>query len=106
MSKYTSAVEYLASKKPKVVTTKFKVLAEMVKQDIEGNAFGDMLKFPAKQNGHDRRFDAVKRGAQVELVNNYRDKGMRAIDACKKVGVPLSSYNTWAGKLRVSYSKK
>ena len=58
MSKYTSAVEYLASKeseivpKSEILPTKFEVLAAMIKQDIESNAFGDMLKFPAEEKAN------------------------------------------------------
>ena len=114
MSKYTSAVEYLASKeseivpKSEILPTKFEVLAEMIKQDIESNAFGDMLKFPAKKKptGHEGRFDAVKRRATIDLVNQYRDKGMNGRDACGAVGVPYSSYSTWSNKLRVPYRPK
>jgi len=108
MSKYTSAVEYLASKESEIVPTKFEVLAAMIKQDIESNAFGDMLKFPAekKLTGHEGRFDAVKRRATIDLVNQYRDKGMNGRDACGAVGVPYSSYSTWSNKLRVPYRQK
>jgi len=109
MSKYTSAVEYLASKESEIVPTKFEVLAAMIKQDIESNAFGDMLKFPVqkkKPTGHEGRFDAVKRRATIDLVNQYRDKGMNGRDACGAVGVPYSSYSTWSNKLRVPYRPK
>ena len=108
MSKYTSAVEYLASKESEIVPTKFEVLAATIKQDIESNAFGDMLKFPAekKPTGHEGRFDAVKRRATIDLVNQYRDKGMNGRDACGAVGVPYSSYSTWSNKLRVPYRPK
>lgn len=108
MSKYTSAVEYLASKESEIVPTKFEVLAKMIKKDIESNTFGDMLKFPTKkkQTGHEGRFDAVKRQATIDLVNQYRDKGMNGRDACGAVGVPYSSYSTWSNKLRVPYRQK
>ena len=109
MSKYTSAVEYLASKESKIVPTKFEVLAAMIKQDIEGNAFGDMLKFPVqkkKQTGHEGRFDAVKRQASVELVNSYRDKGMTCRDACFVADVPFGSYTAWGSRLKIAYCPK
>ena len=109
MSKYTSAVEYLASKESEIVPTKFEVLAAMIKQDIESNAFGDMLKFPVqkkKQTGHEGRFDAVKRQASVELVNQYRDKGMTGRDACVAADVPFGSYTAWSNRLKIVYCKK
>ena len=115
MSKYTSAVEYLASKeseivpKSEILPTKFEVLAAMIKQDIESNAFGDMLKFPVqkkKQTGHEGRFDAVKRRASVELVNQYRDKGMTGRDACVAADVPFGSYTAWSNRLKIVYCKK
>ena len=53
MSKYTSAVEYLASKESEIVPTKFEVLAATIKRDIESNAFGDMLKFPVQKKKPD-----------------------------------------------------
>lgn len=107
MSKYTSAVEYLASKESEIVPTKFEVLAAMIKKDIESNTFGDMLKFPTKkkQTGHEGRFDAVKRQASVELVNQYRDKGMTGRDACVAADVPFGSYTAWANRLKIVYRK-
>jgi len=109
MSKYTSAVEYLASKESEIVPTKFEVLAATIKRDIESNAFGDMLKFPVqkkKQTGHEGRFDAVKRQASVELVNQYRDKGMTGRDACVAADVPFGSYTAWSNRLKIVYCKK
>jgi hypothetical protein len=108
MSKYTSAVEYLASKESEIVPTKFEVLAATIKRDIESNAFGDMLKFPAKKKptGHEGRFDAVKRRASVELVNQYRDKGMTGRDACVAADVPFGSYTAWSNRLKIVYCKK
>ena len=104
----SSAVKFLESKESEILPTKFEELAMQVKNDIQSNIFGSMLVFPEDKKATNRkvRFDAAKRGLTVAMVNQYRDSGMTGKDACRKLGVPFSSYSHWCNVLRVLYVNK
>tara|TARA_R110000803_G_scaffold68080_2_gene129814 strand:- start:3722 stop:4057 length:336 start_codon:yes stop_codon:yes gene_type:complete len=108
MNLQSSAVAYLASKEKKVTPTAFERLAGQVKQDIQSNAFGTMLKFPNKKEKQIRsnNFDPVKRSKTVNAVNELRGQGVPMKKACSDVGVARSSYRHWATLLGIEFARK
>tara|TARA_R110000851_G_scaffold303803_1_gene461523 strand:- start:10 stop:345 length:336 start_codon:yes stop_codon:yes gene_type:complete len=108
MNLQSSAVAYLASKEKKVTPTEFERLAGQVKEDIQSNAFGTMLKFPNKKEKQIRsnNFDPVKRSITVNAVNDLREQGVLLKKACRDVGVAPSSYRHWATLLGIEFARK